>query len=173
MYGRKKAARVLWFAGLFLVVTGFAIFTWAFKSLGGGSSLGIPSSFEINPGERKYSREYVYFHDITEIIITLNLHPSITYTFNMTKIGGNWTCKESGAGHSALSVKPPSRGVYELILQFQTNGNDSEKLRGSVMWTVNSWDNNETYLHSSSYIIIIGLAFLLSSFLLKGAKDAS
>jgi len=172
MYGRKKAARILWFVGLFLAITGVDIISWAFKSLSSSSIMGLPRSFELGPGETDFYREYSYFHDITDIIVTLDLHPSMTYAFNMTKIQGNWTYIESGAGHDAFSVAPPSRGVYELTLLFHADENASDKLKGSVMRSVNSWQNDELYVYLGSSLAIPGLVLLLSSFLLKGVKNA-
>jgi hypothetical protein len=173
MYGRRKAARILWFVGLFLAVTGVAIASWAFKSPSGGSSIRVPTSFELNPGETDFRREYAYFHDVTDMIITLDLSPSMTYAFNMTKIGGNWTHVESGAGHDAFSVAPPSRGVYELALLVHADEDASDKLKGSVMWSVRSWDNGEIYLYLASSLAISGLALIFLSFLLRGIKNVS
>ncbi|OGD45012.1 hypothetical protein A3K79_01355 [Candidatus Bathyarchaeota archaeon RBG_13_46_16b] len=172
MYGRKKAARIFWFVGLFLAITGVAIISWAFKSLSGGSGTRLPSSFELSPSETRFCREYAYFHDITNMIITLDLHPLMTYAFNITKIQGDWSYVKSGVGHDAFSVAPPSRGVYELTLLFYADENASDRLKGSVMWTVSSWDNGETYLHLGSALAVPGLVLLLSSFLLKDVKNA-
>jgi len=173
MYGRRKAARVLWFVGLFLAITGVAIVSWAFKSLSGGSNIRIPISFELNPGETNFRREYAYFHDVTDMIVTLDLDPSMTYAFNMTKIEGKWTHIESGAGHDAFSIAPPSRGVYELTLLFHADEDASDKLKGSVMWTVSSWENGEVYLYLASSLAIPGLTLILLSFLLRGVKNVS
>jgi hypothetical protein len=173
MYGRRKAARILWFVGLFLAITGVAIVSWAFKSLSGGRIFGLPTSFELNPGETDFRREYAYFHDVTNMIITLDLPPSMTYAFNMTKIEGNWTHVESGAGHDAFSVAPPSRGVYELTLLVHADEDASDKLKGSVMRSVSSWENGEIYLYLASSLAIPGLALILLSFLLRGVKNVS
>ena len=172
MYGRKKVARILWFVGLFLAITGVAIISWAFKYLPSGTIMGSPRSFELGPGETDFYREYAYFYDITDMIVTLDLHPSMTYAFNMTKIQGDWTYIKSGAGHDAFSVAPPSRGVYELTLLFHADENASDKLKGSVMRSVNTRQNSETYLYLGSSLAIPGLVLLLSSFLLKGVKNA-
>jgi len=173
MYGRRKAARILWFVGLFLAITGVAIVSWAFKSLSGGRIFGLPTSFELNPGETDFRRDYAYFHDVTDMIITLDLSPSMTYAFNMTKIGGNWTYVESGAGHDAFSVAPPSRGVYELTLLFHADEDASGKLKGSVMRSVSTRENGEIYLYPASSLAIPGLALILLSFLLRDVKNVS
>jgi len=169
MHGRKNAAKVLWFVGLFLVVTGVAIFTWLFQSLGGGGSSG-PILVELNPGESIYRRGYSYYRDITDLTIVTALHPQMSYNFNMTKVGGTWTFNKSGAGHDTFSVKPPIRGVYEWTWLVHAGNDASGKLKGNVMETVNTWGSGESFVFIGLGFAISGLAFLLSSFLLRGVK---
>lgn len=172
MYGRRNVAKALFFVGIFLAVTGVAITSWAFQSLGGGSSLDFPSPIELNPGESLYRRGYSYYMDITDITITTALHPLMSYSFNITKVGGNWTYTKSGVGHDAFSFKPPSRGIYEWTFLIQASEDAQGKLKGSKMETVNTRGSGESFLHAGLWLTIPGVVFLFLAFLLRGVKNA-
>ena len=96
----------------------------------------------------------------------------MSYNFNITKIGGNWTYTKSGVGHDAFSVKPPSRGVYEWAWLVQASKDASGELKGSVMEAVDTWGRGEGFLYIGLGLTISGLAFSLSSFLFRGVRSA-
>jgi len=171
MYGREGVVRVLFFMGLIIMVTGIAITSWTFQSLGGLISLspGGPG-FELGPGESLYERGYAYYMDITEIKITFALHPLMHYTFNITKIGGNWTYTKSGSGHDIVSVKLPSRGVYEWNILVWVSEHAKGKLKGSIIESTNTYADSKRYLHIGLYLTISGSVLIFSAFLLGGVR---
>ncbi|MDH7478055.1 MAG: hypothetical protein QHH17_06720 [Candidatus Bathyarchaeota archaeon] len=138
--------------------------------MGGLTSLG-QNPIELNPGESLYRRGYSYYLDITDITITTALHPLMFYSFNITKVGGNWTYAKSGTGHDVFSFKLPSRGVYEWAFLIQASKDAQEGLKGNIMETVNTKGSAESFLNVSLWLIISGLLSLFLGFLVRGVKS--
>jgi len=156
MFGGRRALRILWFLGIILTITGLAFASWSLQPSGyGGTSSVDISSIKYKPGEALYRRAYVYFHDNTTVTITAALDPLMSYNFSIMKISGNWNFRRSGAGHEVFSFRPPERGVYECVEVLHASETASRDQSGTLLWTVETRGNRQTYLLSSIIFLII------------------
>jgi hypothetical protein len=172
MFGGRRALRILWFSGIILTITGLAIASWSLQPAGAGTeiSAGV-SDRKYEPGESSYRRVFTYFLDNTTVTVTAALDPSMSYNFSINKIDGNWNFSRSGAGHEVFSFKPPERGVYEYVEVLNASETASRNQSGTLLWTVETHGNRQTYLLPSIiFLIIPGLTLTLILIITGAAK---
>jgi hypothetical protein len=161
---REKVNKVLFSLGLILLVTSLAISSWTY----------LPNSKVLYtvPGKgRAYEpnsiymeRQYGYFLDDTEILVTAQLPPHIRFEFNISKVGDQWRFSRNGAGHVSFTIKLPYRGVYEFSTTIWV-GETEDELVGSIYTSISSSRVGEMYLTYSMYLILPGLVLIAISIL--------
>jgi len=167
----RNAIKILRFLGLILSVSGFAIMLWPLQPAS-VLKIGLPGIVKLKPGESTFERTYAYYLDNTEITITMGLDPRMSYIFNISKVGDQWSYASSGYGHNVLSFKLPCRGVYEYNVQIYAERDEGtlHELEGGMSWNVKTSNVGGDIFFISICVTLSGVVLLGLCLLLEGIK---
>ena len=161
----RGGSKPLFFIGLFIVVTGLGILSWFVRGVAGSSEEGIP--INLGSGEVQYGDTYMYLMDSNRFIITFSVPPNISYTLNISKVGGDWSYSIRGRGHNAFNFRPPYRGVYKLSYNITADNGVNGTLTGVISLSINTGIGGDMLPDIGTYILILGTVLMATSVLIR------
>ena len=165
MLGKKNIVRIISLTGSILLLTGIGIMYWTVQHTG-GFTIGADGGggTRLKPGETEFHREYAYFLESTSIVFTMDLHPQMTYNFNISKIGGNWSYSKNGSGHDVIAFRLPFRGVYEYTFRLRAGetNNSSDELAGGISSMITTRGVGGDVVFYGAYVLALpGMVLLI------------
>jgi len=161
-------AKTLFFLGLFISLTGFAVYIWGFKNISGlGFGGEYVPSIELRPGEEFYKRGYVFYLKDTVHRVTFSMDAGVSYRLKISKVYGDWTYSREGSGSDVFTINVPETGVYVWEVYFHADSGLNDPVLVAGTESIETRFGGDIYRFQSILAILIGLLLMIFGYLIR------
>ena len=161
-------AKAFFYVGLFICLTGFAVYIWGFKNISGAGFGGeFVSSIELRPGEKFYKRGYIFYLEGTVHRVTLSMDKGVSYRLNITKVYGDWNFVREGVDGDVLTIVIPETGVYMWEVSFSADPSLDDAVLVAGTEVIESRFGGDIYRIPALLTVLLGLVLMFCGFLIR------